>query len=435
MFSQTAIFYDLENLLKGYALPLTSSENVPFRGILHALRGTGEVGRIVVQKAYANWADPRLSILKADVTELGIEPVQVFGFGRDGIKNAADIQLAIDAMDLVHHQPAVDVIVIVSGDGIFAALARKLREHGRKVLGCAYRSAAHHTFQAICDVFVSIDEPPEHTAETRGLPSQEVKAPGLSDPRNLRLAKNISRAIQLTVETVQGKIREILLGYVQDPTSRNSLLSTGIPLSTVKEAVGYFLPDFQPMLLGFSKFMEFMQCTCANSDFCIARRGDSEVVLVKRHHPPADAQPLPDLEPRPLHTPPVYLAILKAGKPSLTLPPPDQLVLIAELLANLPCHEVEAEQAVASLLADHPGRINPHALNLTLASLAEVGVLSLQPAQAPLGQQKLQLRAVDCAPVALLRSLRQAAERKIQSFLSKTDPEVLANLIPLPPTG
>lgn len=76
----TAILYDVENLIGGYgrADMLT---NLSLKDIHNEILKK-DIGKISIQRAYANWSDPRLNILRGDIIELGIEPVQMFGFGR-----------------------------------------------------------------------------------------------------------------------------------------------------------------------------------------------------------------------------------------------------------------------------------------------------------------------------------------------------------------
>jgi uncharacterized LabA/DUF88 family protein len=190
----TAIFYDIENLLKGYSFSQQMVANLSLKEILEAVRQTEQIGHIALQRAYANWSDPRLAIMRGEINELGIDPIQVFGFSRDQKKNAADIQLAIDAIDLAHVRPSLEVFVIVSGDGGFASLAKKLHEYGKVVIGCGYQSATNRTFQAVCDNFVWIADPDEEERQGRGEPAPAGGAAlEVTDPRNVRLASSIRR--------------------------------------------------------------------------------------------------------------------------------------------------------------------------------------------------------------------------------------------------
>ena len=65
--------------------------------------------------------------------ENGVEPVQVFSFST-AVKNAADIELVVDTMSLASEAPWIEVFVIVSGDGGFVPLIRKLHQLGKFVI-------------------------------------------------------------------------------------------------------------------------------------------------------------------------------------------------------------------------------------------------------------------------------------------------------------
>ena len=83
----------------------------------------------------------------------------MYGFAKGAIKNSSDIQLVVDAMEVLYTKPFIDTFIIVSGDGGFLSLARKLNEHGKKVIGSAYRSSTNSMFRNLCDEFIYLEEP------------------------------------------------------------------------------------------------------------------------------------------------------------------------------------------------------------------------------------------------------------------------------------
>jgi hypothetical protein len=92
----TAVFYDIENLIGGYSLTNVELLNhLSLKLIAEQIKQSG-IGEIAIHRAYADWSLPRLSQLKQDIVELGITPVHIFGFGRGITRNASDIHLAID---------------------------------------------------------------------------------------------------------------------------------------------------------------------------------------------------------------------------------------------------------------------------------------------------------------------------------------------------
>ncbi|AVH70619.1 NYN domain-containing protein [Nostoc sp. 'Lobaria pulmonaria (5183) cyanobiont'] len=150
----TAIFYDIENLTMGRNNP-----NLKFslKEIQTNLENTTIVNKIAIQCAYADWSDSRLRPLNNEIQELGIEAIQIFDYSHK--RNAADMQLAIDIMELAQSRPTLQVFVIVSGDGAFAALAKKLHEYGKTVIGCAYEVQINRILKSVCDCFISIPAP------------------------------------------------------------------------------------------------------------------------------------------------------------------------------------------------------------------------------------------------------------------------------------
>lgn len=427
----TAIFYDIENLLKGYSFSQQMIANLSLAEILEAIRQTGEIGQIAVQRAYANWSDPRLAIMRGEINELGIDPIQVFGFSREQKKNAADIQLAIEAVDLAHVRPALEVFVIVSGDGGFAPLAKKLHEYGKTVIGCAYRSAANKIFQAVCDDFVWIDDPEEEEWQDRPSPQVYVSVqPEVTDPRNVRLVGRVKKATVSTQENTIAKTQEILDWYAKDPASRNDLLRNGIYLSVVQEAVKYAIPAFQPIRLGFVKFIEYMQFVCKGSDFCVARLSNSQAVLALRSSIRSDIEVLPDLDGRDLHSADTYRSILAMGSPVFRLPSPSDLHAVSTWIAQNPIQGTDLGTAIESTVRGLNNAVSSEAVKLALLSLLSAGVFVREPEGVPLSEQKLSLRSDIRSPSAILDLLKTAARRKLTAALSEIEEEVFQLILP-----
>ncbi|MDR1664721.1 MAG: NYN domain-containing protein [Clostridiales bacterium] len=157
MVCNTAIFYDVENLLG-----LFSGRNntvIQLDEIYRRILDVDGVLGVSVQKAYTDWAAQINRNLRYSVLQVGIEPVQVFNTNQnDRIKNAADVNLIIDAVELLGTRPDIENYVIVSGDGIFAFLAKKLHEHGKRVIGCGFSKNSNIIFRSACDYFIALEK-------------------------------------------------------------------------------------------------------------------------------------------------------------------------------------------------------------------------------------------------------------------------------------
>ena len=131
---------------------LIDFENVGASHIRWLLDQVSEVGRVAVKRAYGDWSTSKSS---GALLELGIEPVQVFRTGSSG-KNASDIRLTIDAIDLLHQSP-VDVFVLASSDTDFIPLVSKLRAAGKMVIGAGRESAVGASLVKSCDRYHFLD--------------------------------------------------------------------------------------------------------------------------------------------------------------------------------------------------------------------------------------------------------------------------------------
>jgi uncharacterized LabA/DUF88 family protein len=427
----TAIFYDIENLLKGYSFSSHLISNLSLEEILQRIRKTDRIGQIAVQRAYANWSDPRLGIMRGEINELGIDPIQVFGFSREHKKNAADIQLSIDAIDLAHIRPSIEVYIIVSGDGGFAALAKKLHEYGKTVIGCAYDNAANRTFQAVCDHFVRIADPTEDDRQRLSSSSSVIRPLDGIDPRNARLISHIKRPTSQDPEEVAAKTKEILHWYATDRTCRAELLVGGIHLSVVQQALRQVIPDLQTIRFGFAKFVEYMQYACKDSELCIARIPPSQVVLRLRAAAPSDAEILPDMSLRTAHSIETYQSILSVGSPIYRLPPPHELYIIANWVVKNPMQRVTLAMANEEIVRGLNGAVASEVVKLSLFSFVAAGVFVREPVTVQVSEQRISLHPEVNSIEHVSTILRQAVSRKISAFLTEpVKEEILDQILP-----
>jgi len=152
-----AVFIDLENMFGGYNKGVSG---VPLSRMLREIRKLVrdlEIGSsAATTKAYANWMVAGMSTYRREMLEEAVEPVQIFSYTGSGKtpeesrkknleegrrKNAADVQIVVDALSVAVEAPWVDVFVIVSGDGDFIPLVRRLQYLGKYVIGVTLTGA------------------------------------------------------------------------------------------------------------------------------------------------------------------------------------------------------------------------------------------------------------------------------------------------------
>jgi uncharacterized LabA/DUF88 family protein len=144
---------------------LIDADNARAPSIEEVLEHVGRHGVAVIRRAYGDWTSNRLSGWKSVLNANAILPVQQFSYTAG--KNATDMALVIDAMDLLYAGRA-DGFCIVSSDSDFTRLATRLRESGMTVLGCGDEGTPK-AFTAACDEFVPLKG-------TRGAGSQNGHA-------------------------------------------------------------------------------------------------------------------------------------------------------------------------------------------------------------------------------------------------------------------
>jgi uncharacterized protein (TIGR00288 family) len=109
-------------------------------------------GKVAVQRAYADWR--RYPQYVVPLTESSIDLIFSPAYG-SAKKNATDIRLAIDAMELVFVRPEIGTFILLSGDSDFSSLVIKLKEYGKYVIGVGIRESSSDLLVQNCDEYYS----------------------------------------------------------------------------------------------------------------------------------------------------------------------------------------------------------------------------------------------------------------------------------------
>jgi len=112
-------------------------------------------GKISVQRAYADWR--RYPQYIVPLSEASIDLIFAPAFGSNK-KNATDIRLAIDALELVFTRPEIGTYILLSGDSDFSSLVLKLKEYGKYVIGVGIRESSSDLLIQNCDEYFSYSE-------------------------------------------------------------------------------------------------------------------------------------------------------------------------------------------------------------------------------------------------------------------------------------
>lgn len=133
---------------------LIDADNAPASKIDLVFSRLGYLGTIRVRRAYGNWKKDHLQGWAKILHKHAIVPIQQFDYVTG--KNATDIALAIDAMDLLQTMRP-EIFGIVAGDSDYTPLVVRLIASGSQVFGFGRIKTASIAFQEACTEFVSLD--------------------------------------------------------------------------------------------------------------------------------------------------------------------------------------------------------------------------------------------------------------------------------------
>lgn len=215
---------------------LIDADNTPFSKLDAIMTEISTRGKVVVKRVYGNWKKVQLSKWEQEIKRLGINPRQQFDYVKG--KNATDMALVIDAMDLLSNG-VFDIFVIVSSDSDFTPLAIRLHESGATVVGMG-KEITPESFRNACDDFVLIENLADMETEDKDEPLIEVKTP-VGPPKTVRKVPKYLHAL----------IRKAWDTY-QDNDGYADLAACA---SYVKRAK----PDFNPKTYGFPKLLQLLE--------------------------------------------------------------------------------------------------------------------------------------------------------------------------------
>jgi uncharacterized LabA/DUF88 family protein len=244
----TAIFYDFENLTMGRISP--NLNHFSLTKIKQRIESLEQVDKISVQCAYADWSHPKLKSMRYELQELGIETVQIFDYGYK--KNAADIQMTIDVIELAKNRSDLQVFVIVSGDGAFASLTKKLHEYGKTVVGCAYENQTNKILKFVCDEFIGIsfyEKLEERFIDENEKGDKQDNQTQKNKPNPDSNRQELENIPDLKTVDIIVAITKVLEALIVHEDFSKQLKNQGIILSQVQVIMKNLIPDFEAKLI------------------------------------------------------------------------------------------------------------------------------------------------------------------------------------------
>jgi uncharacterized protein (TIGR00288 family) len=276
-----ALFLDFENLAIG-AREYLRGAAFDFAPIAEAV---ADRGRIVVKRAYADWAmfeDGRRALARANV-EL-IEIPQKLGAVR---KNAADIKLAVDAIELAFERDYITTFVLCTGDSDFTPLVAKLRELNKRVIGIGVAGSTSALLPPSVDEFLFYDrlegiEPGPTPAKRDGAAAKSSRARG-ARAKTAAAPAEANGEESATVAPPDTAALQTLVARTLGGLQRSG--TEGVRASALKRAILRRDPTFNEADHGFRAFGELLRSLEASGVVALrpgGAQGDPEVTLPDR---------------------------------------------------------------------------------------------------------------------------------------------------------
>ena len=188
-----------------------------------------KIGEASVRRIYGDFSDPRSKSWAEKLSRYAIIPQQQFAYTTG--KNASDITLVIDAMDLLH-SGRFDGFCLVSSDSDFTRLAARIREQGVDVFGFGEQKTPE-SFRQACRKFIYTENLLNGTASNKG-------AVPTADP-----LQPVSAAVPI----------------IQKVIAQMESEDGWVPLGEVGGRLSNLASDFDPRTFGFRKLSDLVRKT------------------------------------------------------------------------------------------------------------------------------------------------------------------------------
>ncbi|QSB16468.1 NYN domain-containing protein [Natronosporangium hydrolyticum] len=331
-----ALFLDYENLALG-ARDHLGGAAFDLRPIADAL---AERGRVVARRAYADWSyfdQDRRALTRSHVELIDIP--QKMGASR---KNAADIKMAVDVLEMAFERGYISTFVLGTGDSDFTPLVHKLRELNKRVIGVGVAASTSGLLPPACDEFLYYDRlegvgPPEPATVDEERPATD-DAPVKQQISGDQLAKLVAQTVagvqrssgEVTASTLKRTLlrkdptfseadygfrafgellrhlaerrvielsdgpakgdpevglpehgdREVAFGLLATVVAELTEPDRPVALSGLKDQLRRVRPEFSEKKLGYSSFLQFCKAAATSGAVALQWRSDAGDYLV-----------------------------------------------------------------------------------------------------------------------------------------------------------
>jgi uncharacterized protein (TIGR00288 family) len=205
MYMSVGGFHPVMNATHHHSIALLiDADNAPAAKIDFIISELAGHGVVNIRRAYGNWKKPGLAGWEKVLHENSIQPMQSFDLVKG--KNATDMALLIDAMDLLYTKN-VDTFCLVSSDCDFTPLIQRLRADGKEVFGFGGKNTPM-PFIASCTRFLYLDD------DTKAREPNRIEAGQVKDLKDLKGNTKLMNTLRSAVKASEDEEGWARLGPV-----------------------------------------------------------------------------------------------------------------------------------------------------------------------------------------------------------------------------
>ena len=210
---------------------LIDGDNASAEKVEELFEEIAKFGTANVKRIYGDWTSDGLKSWKEKLLDFAIVPIQQFAYTKG--KNATDMQLIIDAIDLLH-ETSLDGFCIISSDSDFTPLVSRLRQSGKMVYGFGKKQTPKALIKA-CNQFIYVEN--------------------LGEDDNAAANSQTQKNLPTTQQVLDGGIKTLLFSAIKAKSDEMGWAY----VSGISNYINGINPDFDPRSYGYAKISNMLK--------------------------------------------------------------------------------------------------------------------------------------------------------------------------------
>jgi hypothetical protein len=235
-------------------------------------------GSVSLSRAYADWSVPANAAYKDELMERALHLVQLFT--ASGVKNGADIRLAVDAVEDLMRHPEISHVVLVAGDSDYVPLAQSCKQLGRYVVGIGVAGSTSRALVSACNEFIDYAHLPGVTPPPAGkrvvTKAPAKKAVTKKAVTKKAVTKKAAATTSVTAVPAAEAATDLLVRAIRVGLQKSD--DDWVYAAGVKSQMQRMDPAFKEKSLGFTTFREFVE---SRSEQVVSKVGTNGQLAVR----------------------------------------------------------------------------------------------------------------------------------------------------------